>query len=175
MASIFGMNAVEFGQGTVPIIHELKYMRKFTIIYNIIIQNLITAVPISFAIIIPTFILAFSTWIRALFWFVYKYTFKTTLVKTGLYGRWLNLDLPSQKLFDHASTQTEKLKNLVRAEIHEKKRRRMDVEWMESRNKLPLPSPSNDSQSSPEDATSSTNGESIPQSKSKFSSLFITP
>jgi hypothetical protein len=36
MASVFGMNAQEFGQGQLPIIHELKYMRKFTIIYIII-------------------------------------------------------------------------------------------------------------------------------------------
>lgn len=28
MASVFGMNAVDFGQGLVPLAHELKYMCK---------------------------------------------------------------------------------------------------------------------------------------------------
>jgi len=116
-------------------------------------------VAISFAIIIPTFILAFSTWIRALIWFIYKYTVTITLVKTGLYGGWLNLGLPSRKLFDHANAETEKLKNIVReakGKQRREKRQKEDEEW-KNQNTLSLSS-SNDIRSHlTATATSNTN------------------
>lgn len=120
------------------------------------ISNLTAAVSISFAIIVPTFILAFSTWIRALIWFVYKYTVTVTLVKTGLYGAWLHLGLPSRRLFDHANAETEKLKNEVREAICKQrriKRKKEDDEWKNQY--APSFIPSNDIRSSSIAATTS--------------------
>jgi len=118
MASVFGMNAFEFGQGQVKLIHEFKYM-----------------LPISFVIIIPIFIVAFSTWIRALIWFLYKYTVTLTLVKTGMYRNWLRLGLTSRTLLDSAAKETEKLKNEVRAQmchLQREQRKKEDQEWAKS-------------------------------------------
>jgi hypothetical protein len=100
--------------------------------------------------IIPIFILAFSTWTRALIWFVYKYTMTVTIVKTGMYGHWLNLGLPSRTLVDNAAKETEKLKNKFRVErckLRREERRKEDEDWEKSHNIIPSSSSSNDRQS----------------------------
>lgn len=125
MASVFGMNASEFGQGTVKLAHEFKYM-----------------FPISFLMIIPIFILAFSTWIRALIWFTYKYAVTHTVAKIGVYSLWLKWGLTSRTLLDTAATETEKLKSDVRerkCRLRKEKREKQEEEWKkqeeESKNK----------------------------------------
>jgi hypothetical protein len=90
--------------------------------------------------IIPIFIIAFSTWTRALIWFVYKYTVTVIVVKTGMYGYWLSLDLPSRTLVDNAAKETEKLKNKVRVErckLRREERRKEDEDWEKSHNIIP--------------------------------------
>jgi hypothetical protein len=129
MASVFGMNAVNFGQGTVKLSQQFKYM-----------------FPISFTIIIPIFILAFSTWIRALIWFVYKYTITVTIVKTGFYGLWLKWGLTSRTLLDNAAKETEKLKTEVREQIcrmQRDERKKQDEEWEKAHGITPLGPPTN--------------------------------
>jgi hypothetical protein len=99
-------------------------------------------VPISFLMIIPIFILAFSTWIRALIWFTYKYAVTHTIVKIGIYSLWLKWGLTSRTLLDTAATETEKLKSDVRerkCRLRKEKREKQEEEWKkqeeESKNK----------------------------------------
>jgi len=82
--------------------------------------------------IIPIFILAFSTWIRALIWFTYKYAVTITVVKTGIYGLWLKWGWTSRTLLDHAAKETEKLKNEVRerkCRLRREERKKLEDEW----------------------------------------------
>ena len=72
--------------------------------------------------IIPIFILAFSTWIRAMIWFIYQYAVTMGVVKTGIYSRWLDWGLTSRTLLDNAAKQTEKLKNEVKERKYELRR-----------------------------------------------------
>lgn len=83
-------------------------------------------------IIILIFIVAFSTWIRSLIWFYYKYTVTFTLVKTVIYGHWLKLGYTSRALLENPAKETEGLKNRVRAqrfETQRERRKKDDEEW----------------------------------------------
>jgi len=63
--------------------------------------------------IIPIFILAFSTWIRALIWFTYKYAVTHTNCQDRYIQPLAKVGLTSRTLLDTAATETEKLKSDV--------------------------------------------------------------
>jgi hypothetical protein len=91
-------------------------------------------VPISFLMIIPIFILAFSTSTRALTWVIYKYLWvaTVTLVKTAMYSTWLRMQLRIGAALDSRVNWTEKRKNQVRAQraqLQRYQRRKQDEQW----------------------------------------------
>lgn len=100
--------------------------------------------------IIPIFIVAFSTWTRAVIWFVYKYTVTFVLVKTGLYENWVNMGLPSRTIIENAARETEKLKNGVRGhlcQLRREQRKKEDEDWEKSHGIEPPISSQNNIQS----------------------------
>ncbi|KAI0006728.1 hypothetical protein F4779DRAFT_549192 [Xylariaceae sp. FL0662B] len=94
MSSVFGMNNVQFSGDSWQIKDEFLFM-----------------FPISAAVIFISLLLAFSTWIRAAIWYLYKWLTTTFLVGSGLYGLWLDLDRPSKSLHRRGTELADQLMN----------------------------------------------------------------
>ena len=65
-------------------------------------------------------------------WFIYKYTVTFGVVKSGLYGKWLQMGWTSRTLLDNAAKETEKLKNKIREDRYcaqRKQRKEEEKRW----------------------------------------------
>jgi hypothetical protein len=71
---------------------------------------------------------------RTVIWYVYKRLATSLLVRTGLYKFYLDVDMPSHKIYRHAINVTDNLKGKeVEARLAERRRKR---EAEDGRNKL---------------------------------------
>ncbi|KAI1407149.1 hypothetical protein F5Y13DRAFT_206631 [Hypoxylon sp. FL1857] len=103
MSSIFGMNNSTITNNT-PIKLEFMYM-----------------FPISAAVIFVSLFFAFGSWIRAGVFYMCKWLVTSFLVRTGLYGLWLEINWPSKRLHREANDYSDRLKK--NAKIANLKRR----------------------------------------------------
>ncbi|KAK9414711.1 hypothetical protein SUNI508_10994 [Seiridium unicorne] len=119
MSSVFGMNAMEFSDGNFMNLHDqIKWMLIFSVI-----------------IIMVTLFFSLSSWARAAVWYVYKRSMTAISVHTGLYQGYLEVDMPSSKLYEEAMEKTEKLKDKeVQARLDQKRRKRREDEKKRKRN-----------------------------------------
>ncbi|KAI2627735.1 hypothetical protein GGR54DRAFT_636858 [Hypoxylon sp. NC1633] len=108
MSSVFGMNNVEFSGGTWEIGDELFFM-----------------LIVSAVVILVSLVLAFIIWIRAAVYSAWKSLERRIYLQSGLYGQWLDFDMPAKRLFRDATEKSDKLKNdlkLTRFQRRQEKR-----------------------------------------------------
>ncbi|KAI0127629.1 hypothetical protein BJ170DRAFT_381106 [Xylariales sp. AK1849] len=151
MSSVFGMNAIDFSDenGNTMHLHEqLTYM-----------------FAISAGVIALTLFLSLSAWTRAAIWYVYKRTATSVFVHTGLYQQFLDVDMPSHKLYRHAVEATDKLKDKeIKARLDQRRRKRVAEE---RKKKTTNQSGPNGSSNALAQNGNGTNGSIPPQATSK--------
>jgi hypothetical protein len=87
------------------------------------------AVVFSVAIIVVTLFFSLSSWARAAVWYIYTRTVTAMFVYTKIYQVYLDVDMPSSKLYEKAVEKTEKLKDKeIEARLERKRRKRQEEE-----------------------------------------------
>jgi hypothetical protein len=93
------MNALEINGGLWPIHREIVYMSTFLRVRADVLERMLTIeVPISIAVIFTSFVLAFSTIIRALLSFAFDLAWTRFVTSTRLYSLWLQFSFDGQAL-----------------------------------------------------------------------------
>ncbi|KAI1080947.1 hypothetical protein F5B20DRAFT_84801 [Whalleya microplaca] len=124
MSSVFGMNNIELSSGSWHIRDEFVYM-----------------FPISAAVIFISLLLAFSTWIRAGIWYLYKWFMTAFLVGSGLYDVWLDINQPSKRLHRSGLEWAERKKENARRDRFARRRQKRAAK--DAATKASGPGPSN--------------------------------
>ncbi|POS80605.1 hypothetical protein DHEL01_v200987 [Diaporthe helianthi] len=96
MSSVFGMNAIELG-GSENVMHLRD---QFTYIFSI-----------SAGVIVLTLLFSISTTFRTFLWCIFKQSYTTALVWTGIYRNiYLKMNLTTDDMYENAVKKTESLK-----------------------------------------------------------------
>lgn len=86
-------------------------------IQRAIFSNTDGVVPISAGAIFFSLLLAFSNWIRALMWLIFKVPLTAFFARTHLYYLWLTINKPGKSIYEKGTVKVEKLKAAVE-EVH---------------------------------------------------------
>ncbi|KAK3320394.1 hypothetical protein B0T19DRAFT_386982 [Cercophora scortea] len=110
MSSIFGMNNIDFGSGSWTLNNQFKLM-----------------FPISVGIIVVSVVIAFSKYLRAVFWCAWRYLTTWLSVELGLYRAWLSLkgDWQAETLIYKTEREMERLKEGVQRAKKARRERRL--------------------------------------------------
>ncbi|KAK3680843.1 hypothetical protein B0T22DRAFT_434949 [Podospora appendiculata] len=118
MSSIFGMNNLDFGSGSWTLGNQFKLM-----------------FPVSVGIIVVSVAVAFSKYLRAVFWCAWRYITTWLAVEFGLYRAWLSLkgDWQAEALIYKTEREMERLKEGVqrakKARRERRLQRKLPKEW----------------------------------------------
>jgi hypothetical protein len=121
------MNAHEINGGLWTIRTEMIYMSKFPLTPTPpFLRKLTLKVPISIGIIFTSFILAFSTFIRAFLPFIFDLAWTKFVTKTRIYSLWVEFNFDSQQLTKIRRERTSKWKDDAKKEKQMRKVARLE-------------------------------------------------
>jgi len=109
VSGIFGMNAAEFNGGIWNLRRELKYM-----------------FPISLAIILTSFILAFSSFTRASISFFVSLIWTYLVTKSRIYGFWADFKIDSASLSERRKRMVREMKERAMSEEQARREKRAE-------------------------------------------------
>ncbi|KAG8163101.1 hypothetical protein KVR01_007579 [Diaporthe batatas] len=114
MSSVFGMNAIELGGGD-----NVMHLRdQFTYIFSI-----------SVGVIVLTLLFSISTSFRTFLWCIFKQSYTTVLVWTGVYRNiYLKMNLTTDDMYENAVKKTENLKAKEKEKFLKSRHQRKELE-----------------------------------------------
>jgi sensor histidine kinase YesM len=119
------MNNIQFSNGNYDLYWQLSYMREPSS-HFIYLTNTLSLVPISLGVIVTSFVLAFSTFVRAILSFIFSISWTYLVTSTRIYELWGEFKIDSQSLAETRKKYVRQMKDKARSKRQARHEKRQD-------------------------------------------------